>query len=223
VPGVQKIVVLDDLVAVVGDHMWAAKKGLDALKIDWDGGPHGQLSSNDIWEQLRAANEKDGVVARSDGDIAKGLATGERFEASYELPFLAHATMEPVNATVHLKPDSCEVWTGTQVLARVRSEAAKAAGLPVEKVIAHNHLLGGGSRTRQRQRWWRRPGTRPYAQAFTTSCGEESGHPVIPVGSCVMISLRNGPVTKRSSRASVQTRSGRSRTPSKLTISRRPT
>jgi hypothetical protein len=50
VPGVQKIVVLDDLVAVVGDHMWAAKKGLDALKIDWDGGPHGQLSSNDIWE-----------------------------------------------------------------------------------------------------------------------------------------------------------------------------
>jgi isoquinoline 1-oxidoreductase beta subunit len=61
VPGVQKIVVLDDLVAVVGDHMWAAKKGLDALKIDWDGGPHAQLSSNDIWKQLRAASEKDGV------------------------------------------------------------------------------------------------------------------------------------------------------------------
>jgi isoquinoline 1-oxidoreductase subunit beta len=144
VPGVQKIVVLDDLVAVVGDHMWAAKKGLDALKIDWDGGPHAQLSSNDIWKQLRAASEKDGVVARSDGDIAKGLATGERLEAAYELPFLAHATMEPVNATVHLTPVSCEVWTGTQVLARVQSEAAKAAGLPVEKVIAHNHLLGGG-------------------------------------------------------------------------------
>jgi isoquinoline 1-oxidoreductase subunit beta len=129
---------------VVGDHMWAAKKGLDALKIDWDGGPHAQLSSNDVWEQLRAASEKDCVVARSDGDIAKGLATGERLEAAYELPFLAHATMEPVNATVHLTPGSCEVWTGTQVLARVQSEAAKAAGLPVEKVIAHNHLLGGG-------------------------------------------------------------------------------
>jgi isoquinoline 1-oxidoreductase subunit beta len=144
VPGVQKIVVLDDLVAVVGDHMWAAKKGLDALKIDWNGGPHAQLGSNDVWEQLRAASEKEGVVARSDGDIAKGLATGERLEAAYELPFLAHATMEPVNATVHLTPGSCEVWTGTQVLARVQSEAAKAAGLPVEKVIAHNHLLGGG-------------------------------------------------------------------------------
>ena len=144
IPGVQKVVVLDDLVAVVGDHTWAAKKGIDALKIEWDEGPNARVSSNDIWQDLRVASAKDGVVAKSQGDISKGLATGERFEASYELPFLAHATMEPVNATVHLKPDSCEIWTGTQVLARVQSEAAKAAGLPVEKVIAHNHLLGGG-------------------------------------------------------------------------------
>jgi isoquinoline 1-oxidoreductase beta subunit len=144
VPGVQKIVVLDDLVAVVGDHMWAAKKGLDALQIEWDDGAHARLTSKDIWDNLRAASEKDGAVARSDGDIAKGLATGEKVEAAYELPFLAHATMEPLNATVHLKPDSCEIWTGTQVIARVQSEAAKAAGLPVDKVIANNHLLGGG-------------------------------------------------------------------------------
>ena len=144
VPGVQKVVVLDDLVAVVGDHMWAAKKGLDALVIDWDEGPNARISSKDIWDDLRAASEKDGAVAKSRGDIAKGLATGDKLEASYELPFLAHATMEPVNATVHLKPDSCEIWTGTQVIARVQSEAAKAAGLPVEKVIANNHLLGGG-------------------------------------------------------------------------------
>ena len=144
VPGVQKVVVLDDLVAVVGDHMWAAKKGLEALVVDWDEGPNARVNSKDIWDDLRAASEKDGAVAKSRGDIAKGLATGEKFEASYELPFLAHATMEPVNATVHLKPDSCEIWTGTQVIARVQSEAAKAAGLPVEKVIANNHLLGGG-------------------------------------------------------------------------------
>jgi isoquinoline 1-oxidoreductase beta subunit len=144
VPGVQQVVVLDDLVAVVGDHMWAAKKGLEALVVEWDEGPNARISSKDIWNDLRAASEKDGVVAKSRGDIAKGLATGDRLEASYELPFLAHATMEPVNATVHLKPDSCEVWTGTQVIARVQSEAAKAAGLPVEKVIANNHLLGGG-------------------------------------------------------------------------------
>src|SRR5712672_1109026 len=143
-PGVQQIVVLDDLVAVVGDHTWAAKEALDALVIEWDDGAYAHLSSNDIWRDLRAASEKDGVVAKSRGDIAKGLATGERFEASYELPFLAHATMEPVNATIHLKPGSCEIWTGSQVIARVQSEGAKAAGLPVEKVIANNHLLGGG-------------------------------------------------------------------------------
>jgi len=142
--GVQKIVVLDDMVAVVGDHMWAAKKGLDALVVDWDEGPNARLSSNDIWQDLRAASEKDGVVAKSTGDIAKGLAAGEKFEASFELPFLAHATMEPLNATVHCKPDSCEVWTGTQIMARVQSEAAKAAGLPVEKVTVYQHLLGGG-------------------------------------------------------------------------------
>ena len=140
----RQIVVLDDLVAVVGDHMWAAKKGLEALKIEWNEGPNAHLSSKDIWQDLRAASEKDGVVAKSVGDIAKGLAAGEKFEASFELPFLAHATMEPLNATVHLKPDSCEIWTGTQIMARVQSEAAKAAGLPVEKVIVNNHLLGGG-------------------------------------------------------------------------------
>jgi len=144
IPGVRKIVVLDDLVAVVGDHMWAAKKGLDALVIDWDEGPNASLNSNDIWRDLRAASQKDGAVAKSEGDITKGLATGDRLEAAYELPFLAHATMEPVNATVHVTPDHCEIWTGTQVMTRVQSEAAKAAGLPVEKVIVNNHLLGGG-------------------------------------------------------------------------------
>src|ERR1700726_1653783 len=144
VPGVQKIVVLDDTVAVVGDHMWAAMKGLEALVVDWDEGPTARISSKDIWQDLRAASEKDGVVAKSEGDIAKGLATGDRLDAAYELPFLAHATMEPLNATIHCKPDSCEIWTGTQIMARVQSEAAKAAGLPVEKVTVYNHLIGGG-------------------------------------------------------------------------------
>jgi isoquinoline 1-oxidoreductase beta subunit len=144
IPGVRQVVVLDDLVAVIGDNTWAAKKGADALQVEWDEGPNARISSKDIWENLRAASQKDGVVAESRGDIAKGLATGEKVEAAYEMPFLAHATMEPINATVHLKPDSLEIWTGTQVLPRIQSEAAKAAGLPVEKVIANNHLLGGG-------------------------------------------------------------------------------
>jgi isoquinoline 1-oxidoreductase subunit beta len=144
ISGVRTIVVLDDLVAVVGDHTWAAMKGLDALVIDWDEGPNAGVSSAEIWRDLRAASESDGAVAKSVGDIKKGLASGDRLELAYELPFLAHATMEPVNATVHLKSDSCEIWTGTQVMTRVQSEAAKAAGLPIEKVIVNNHLLGGG-------------------------------------------------------------------------------
>lgn len=144
IPGVRQVVVLDDLVAVVGDHMWAAKKGLEALEITWNEGANAQINSKDVWENLRTASEKDGAVARSEGDIAKGLASGEKFEAAYELPFLAHATMEPLNATVHCTPDSCEIWTGTQIMARVQSETAKALGLPVEKVIVNQHLIGGG-------------------------------------------------------------------------------
>jgi len=128
IPGVQKIVVLDDLVAVVGDHMWAAKKGLEALKIDWNEGQYATLSLKDIWDDLRAASQKDGVVAKSVGDIAKGLATGDKLEASYEMPFLAHAPMEPLNATIHFKPDSCEIWVGTQAIGRVQAAAAKTTG-----------------------------------------------------------------------------------------------
>jgi isoquinoline 1-oxidoreductase beta subunit len=144
ISGVQKVVVLDDLVAVVGDHTWAAKRGLEALIVDWDEGPNADVDQDSIWQDIRLASQKDGVVAKSRGDVANALLVEEKFEASYELPFLAHATMEPVNATVHLKSDSCEIWTGTQVLARVQEDAAKVAGLPIEKVIVHNHLLGGG-------------------------------------------------------------------------------
>ncbi|KRQ00067.1 xanthine dehydrogenase family protein molybdopterin-binding subunit [Bradyrhizobium manausense] len=144
VAGVRKVVVLDDAVAVIGDHMWAAKKGLEALKIEWNEGPNAKISTKDIWDDLRKASEKDGAVAKSTGDIANALAAGDRFEAAYELPFLAHASMEPINATVHVRPDACEIWTGTQIMTRVQSEAAKAAGLPVDKVIVNQHLLGGG-------------------------------------------------------------------------------
>lgn len=144
IAGVRQIVVLDDLVAVVGDHMWAAKQGLEALEITWDEGANSKINSKEIWEHLRANSEKPGVIAKSVGDIAQGLATGERFDASYEMPLLAHATMEPLNCTVHVKPDSCEIWTGTQIMARVQSEAARTVGLPVEKVTVNQHMIGGG-------------------------------------------------------------------------------
>ena len=144
VTGIRQIVVLDDLVAVIGDHMGAAKKGLDALVIAWDEGSNAKINSSDIWEDLRAASQKTGVVAKSIGDVDRGLAQGDRFDGEYELPFLAHATMEPLNCTVSLTPGACEIWTGTQVMTRVQSTAAQAANLPIDKVTVHNHYLGGG-------------------------------------------------------------------------------
>ncbi len=144
VPGVRKIVVLDDLVAVVGDHFWAAKKGLDALVVTWDEGPNANVSSNEIWTKLRAVSEKEGAVAKSSGDIEQALAAGERIDAAYEVPLLAHATMEPMNCTAHVTPGSCELWLGTQIMSRVQSEVAKALGLPAEKVTVNNHYIGGG-------------------------------------------------------------------------------
>jgi len=143
-PGVQQIVVLDDLVAVVGDHMWAAWQGLNALKVTWDEGQNANINSADVWNELRAASQKDGVVAKSEGDVDKGLTQGERIDAEYELPFLAHATMEPQNCTVRLMAGACEIWTGTQVQSRAQEYAAKAAGLPIDSVTLHNHYIGGG-------------------------------------------------------------------------------
>ncbi len=144
VPGVHQVVVLDDFVAVVGDHMWAAKQGLAALSVSWDEGPNGKIDSTAVWRQIRAASEKTGVVARAEGDVAKALGEGTRLDAAYEMPFLAHAPMEPMNCTVHVRPDACEVWVGIQVLTRAQAIASKVTGLPLEKVIVHNHLLGGG-------------------------------------------------------------------------------
>jgi isoquinoline 1-oxidoreductase beta subunit len=144
IPGLHKVIVLDDLVAVVGDHMWAAKKGLEALTIEWNDGPNGTVSSKQIWDELREASKKDGAVAKVRGDIGKGLSEGSKYEGEYEVPFLAHATMEPMNCTVQLKADSCDIWIGSQIVARVQKMVAEQVGLPLEKVNVHNHLLGGG-------------------------------------------------------------------------------
>jgi isoquinoline 1-oxidoreductase beta subunit len=143
VPGVRQVVVLDDLVAVVGDHMWAAKKGLEALQIQWDDGQNAAVSSKQILEEISAASERDGVVAKSTGDIGKALSSN-KIEATYHIPFLAHAPMEPMNCTVHVRPDGCEIWVGNQVISRTQAIAAKVTGLPLGKVIVHNHLIGGG-------------------------------------------------------------------------------
>jgi isoquinoline 1-oxidoreductase subunit beta len=145
VKGVRQVVKLDDAVAVVADHMGAAKKGLAALAIAWDDGPHAKLTTDDIAAELEQATLHSGPVAQNIGDVDKALANAAtKVEAIYQAPFLAHAAMEPMNCTVHVRKDGCEVWVGTQVVARAQVAAAKTAGLPLDKVTVHNHLIGGG-------------------------------------------------------------------------------
>ena len=145
VKGVRQIVRLDDAVAVVADHMGAAKKGLAALAIEWDEGPHARLTTGEIAAELEKATLQSGPVAQNIGDVDKAMASAaSKLEATYQVPFLAHAPMEPMNCTAHVRKDGCEVWIGSQVIARVQRAAAQTAGLPPEKVVVHNHLIGGG-------------------------------------------------------------------------------
>jgi isoquinoline 1-oxidoreductase beta subunit len=148
VPGVRQVVALDDLVAVVADNTWAAMQGLKALNVAWNDGPNGQVSTDVIWARLRAASQREGAVAKDVGDAARSLGpqggSGDVVSASFEVPLLAHACMEPMNCVLHVKPDGAEVWIGTQVIERVRAAVAKAAGLPEEQVKVYNHLIGGG-------------------------------------------------------------------------------
>lgn len=145
VKGVVQVVRLENAVAVIADHMGAAKKGLAALAIKWDEGPNGSISSDQLVERLKQAAERKGVVAKREGEAETAIAESRtKLEAVYQVPFLAHATMEPINCTVHLRKDRCEIWVGTQVAARARAAAAETAGLPLERVTIHNHLIGGG-------------------------------------------------------------------------------
>jgi isoquinoline 1-oxidoreductase beta subunit len=145
VKGVRQIVRLDDAIAVVADHMGAAKKGLAALVIEWDDGPHARLNTDEIVGELEKATLNSGPVAQNIGNASKAMASAvTKVQATYHVPFLAHATMEPMNCTVHVRKDGCEVWVGNQVLARAQAAAAKTAGLPLDKVVVHNHLIGGG-------------------------------------------------------------------------------
>src|SRR5260370_28657639 len=113
VKGGRQIVRLDDAVAVVADHMGAAKKGLAALVIEWDDGPHAGLDTQEIVGELEKATLNSGAVAQNISDVDKAMASAvTKVEATYQVPFLAHATMEPMNCTVHVRKDGCEVWVG---------------------------------------------------------------------------------------------------------------
>jgi CO/xanthine dehydrogenase Mo-binding subunit len=144
VKGVRKVVKLDDAVAVIADHTGAARKGLAALDITWDEGPNARFSSA-AWEQeLEAAARKPGLMHIKEGDFDKAAAAGKTVQAVYFAPFLAHATMEPMNCTALVKPGSVEIWTGTQTPERAVNFVSKALGVEPKTVKINNFLLGGG-------------------------------------------------------------------------------
>ncbi|CAL8478071.1 molybdopterin cofactor-binding domain-containing protein [Caballeronia sp. S22] len=145
IPGVRQVVKFDNGVAVIGDHTWAAKRGAAALQIQWNEGPSAGVSTKQIVDDMANASQRTGAVARKEGDVNDAFSKAKtRVDAIYVQPFLAHATMEPINCTVHVRPDGCDIWLGTQVPTRIRDAGMKATGLPADKIVVHNHLLGGG-------------------------------------------------------------------------------
>jgi isoquinoline 1-oxidoreductase beta subunit len=144
VPGVRDVVKLKNAVAVIGDHFWAAKQGLAAANPRWDDGPNAGLNSAAVWQNLADAAQKPGVVAQDVKDApAKIAAAATRVSGTYQLPYLSHAPMEPINTTLHIRPDGADLWVGTQVPVRAQDAVAKAAGLKPEQVSVHNHMMGG--------------------------------------------------------------------------------
>jgi isoquinoline 1-oxidoreductase beta subunit len=145
VPGVKGVVPVRAGVAVFATAFWPAKLGRDALEIVWDEGPNATLSTASLREQYANLMKTPGAVARKDGDPAQTLASAaKQVTAEYEVPYLAHAMMEPLNCLVDLRPDRCEIWTGTQFQTVDRAAAAAVAGLKPEQVQIHTTLLGGG-------------------------------------------------------------------------------
>ena len=145
VPGVRQVVQLDNAVAVIGDHSWAARRGASALVIEWNNGDHARVSTKLLAADLDQAAQRDGVVARKKGNVEQGFRNAaSKVDAVYRQPFLAHATMEPMNCTVHVTPGRVELWVGTQVPARTIDTAVRITGLPRDKITLHNFLIGGG-------------------------------------------------------------------------------
>jgi isoquinoline 1-oxidoreductase beta subunit len=147
VAGIKKVVkVGDDAVAVVADTWWHAKKGLDALKIEWDDGVHAKASSKAFAEVIKAGlTATDAVVGNKNGDALAAIAASpKKVEATYSYPHLNHATMETMNATAVWTADKCEVWTPTQNGEGALAAASEAAGLPNAKCEIYKLHLGGG-------------------------------------------------------------------------------
>ena len=145
VPGVKAAFPVEAGVAVAATNFWQAKRGRDVLSINWDLGPNAHLSTAGLRKQFSQLAENPGSVANRTGNPAEAMASAvKKLTATYEVPYLAHAPMEPLNCTVDLKPDSCEIWTGTQFQTGDQAAAARILGLKPEQVKIHTTFLGGG-------------------------------------------------------------------------------
>jgi isoquinoline 1-oxidoreductase beta subunit len=145
IPGVRQVLKVPSGVAVVADHFWAAKVGRDALKIEWDLGPNATLDTDALREQFRRLAGTEGIIAERSGDAAAEMAKATKIiEAEYAVPYLAHSPMEPLNCTVRIGPDKCEIWTGTQFQTLDQKVGAEITGLKPEQVEIHTTFLGGG-------------------------------------------------------------------------------
>jgi isoquinoline 1-oxidoreductase subunit beta len=144
-PGVKQVVQVSRGVAVVADNTWSAIQATRLLDINWDEGVNANQSSAAISKLFAERAQKPGVEAMKTGDVAAGLAgAAKKVEAVYEVPFLAHATMEPMNCTADVRADRCDVWASMQMQTMAQAAAAQASGLPPAKVNIHSHFMGGG-------------------------------------------------------------------------------
>jgi isoquinoline 1-oxidoreductase beta subunit len=151
VPGVKHVVQISSGVAVVADNTWSANQGRKALKIRWDEGERGNLTSAEISRRFVERAQQPGAVAKKEGDAAAGLAgAAKKLEAIYEVPYLAHAPMEPLNCTADVRADSCEVWASTQGQTAAHQAAIGITGLKPEQVKVHTLYMGGGFGRRAR-------------------------------------------------------------------------
>ena len=144
VPGVKNVVQITNGVAVVADNYWSASRGAQALEVTWDEGPLAKLTSADILAKYRELAQQPGKVARNDGNADATIASSKSFERTFEAPFLAHATMEPMNCTADVRADGCDVYVPTQGQTPSHQAAVAASGLPADKVKVHVTYMGGG-------------------------------------------------------------------------------
>lgn len=142
-PGVTHVIQTANGVAVVAKNFWAAKKGRDLLVVEWDMGPGAKANTADLKKSYRELAQKTGVVAKA-GNVETLKTAAKTVAAEYEVPFLAHAPMEPLNCTVSVKADSCEIWVGSQFQTVDQGAAAKVAGLKPEQVKLNTMIAGGG-------------------------------------------------------------------------------